>query len=110
MAFNSIWRSPKSNYIYLERIFKTAKAMKWSKLDNKWEGVKFKAIANLVKPKPTAKFATIESEELLEDDVLFAYKHDDDPLSIEHGGPLRLVVPKKYAYKSAKWVVRLLGK
>ncbi|KPV62872.1 MAG: TMAO/DMSO reductase [Candidatus Bathyarchaeota archaeon BA2] len=46
-------------------------------------------------------------EDLLDDDVLLAYRWDDKPLKPEHGGPLRLVVPKKYAYKSAKWVRKL---
>ena len=41
---------------------------------------------------------------LMQDDVLFAWSHDGKPLSEEHGGPLRLVVPKLYAWKSAKWV------
>jgi len=44
---------------------------------------------------------------LLDTDVLVAYGFDDKPLAAEHGGPLRLVVPKKYAYKSAKWVREL---
>jgi DMSO/TMAO reductase YedYZ molybdopterin-dependent catalytic subunit len=38
------------------------------------------------------------------EDVLFADRHDGQPLSLEHGGPLRLVVPRLYAWKSAKWV------
>ncbi len=42
--------------------------------------------------------------DLIDDDVLFAHSHNGDPLSAEHGGPLRLVVPKLYAWKSAKWV------
>ena len=46
-------------------------------------------------------------KELLDDDVLLAYRLDDKPLEPKHGGPLRLVVPKKYAYKSAKWVRKL---
>ena len=44
-------------------------------------------------------------EVLMDDDVLFAYRLDGEPLAGDHGGPLRLVVPKRYAYKSAKWVV-----
>jgi DMSO/TMAO reductase YedYZ molybdopterin-dependent catalytic subunit len=86
----------------------------WSRLDNKWEGVTFKTICDLAKPLKNAKYVTIIAEEeyttslpleeLLDDDVLLAYKLDSELLLPEHGGPLRLVVPKKYAYKSAKWV------
>jgi DMSO/TMAO reductase YedYZ molybdopterin-dependent catalytic subunit len=93
----------------------------WTKLDNRWEGVRFREIARLVKPTAKAKYATIECyahrlfanvayttslplEDLMRDDVLFAYKLDRQPLTPSHGGPLRLVVPQKYGYKSAKWV------
>jgi len=89
----------------------------WSVLDNKWQGVAFKTIFDLVKPKPNAHFVTIVAEggyttslplqDLMDTDVLLAYKLNDKPLEPEHGGPLRLVVPKKYAYKSAKWVRKL---
>jgi len=89
----------------------------WSRLDNKWEGVAFKIISDIVKPLKDAKYVTIMAEwdyttslplkVLLDDDVLLAYRLDDKPLQPEHGGPLRLVVPKKYAYKSAKWVRKL---
>ncbi|MBU3967784.1 MAG: sulfite oxidase-like oxidoreductase [Euryarchaeota archaeon] len=90
----------------------------WSRFDNKWEGVRFSDIAKLVKPKTSARFATIECDggyttslpltELMEPDVLLAYIFDGKPLEPAHGGPLRLVVPKKYAYKSAKWVRRVV--
>jgi len=89
----------------------------WSKLDNKWEGVALKTIFDLVKPLEKAKYVTIVAEgnyatslpieDLLDDDVLLAYRLDDKPLEPQHGGPLRLVVPKKYAYKSAKWVRKM---
>jgi len=91
----------------------------WTRLDNRWEGVRFKEIANLARPTVKAKYATIECTDdvayttslplgdLLSDDVLFAYGLDGKPLPPEHGGPLRLVVPRKYAYKSAKWVRRV---
>ncbi len=89
----------------------------WSKLDNKWEGVAFKTVSDLVKPLKEARYVTVVAEgdyttslpleDLLDDDVLLAYRLDDKPLEPEHGGPLRLVVPKKYAYKSAKWVRKL---
>ena len=89
----------------------------WSKPDNKWEGVAFKTVSDLVKPLKEARYVTVVAEgdyatslpleDLLDDDVLLAYRLDDKPLEPEHGGPLRLVVPKKYAYKSAKWVRKL---
>lgn len=89
----------------------------WSRLGNDWEGVLFGTIANLAKPLKKAKYATIVTEggyttslplkDLLDEDVLFAYRLDGESLLPDHGGPLRLVVPKKYAYKSAKWVRKL---
>ncbi len=89
----------------------------WSKLDNKWEGVAFKTLYELVKPSKEAKYVTVVAEgdyttslpleDLLDDDVVLAYRLDDKPLEPKHGGPLRLVVPQKYAYKSAKWVRKL---
>ena len=89
----------------------------WTRLDNKWEGVMVKTLCDLVKPLNEAKFTTIVAEgeyttslpiaDLLDPDVLLAYRFNDKPLSPEHGGPLRLVVPKKYAYKSAKWMRKL---
>ena len=89
----------------------------WSRLDNKWEGVSFKAIVDLVNPLNNARYVTIEAEgeystslplqDLLDDDVILAYRLDNKPLEPKYGGPLRLVVPKKYAYKSAKWIRKL---
>ncbi len=86
----------------------------WSRLDNKWDGVSFKNIIELVRPKPEAKFVTFESgdgyttslplSDLASNDVLLAYNLDNKRLPSAHGGPLRLVVPAKYAYKSAKWI------
>ena len=89
----------------------------WSKLGNKWEGVVLKTISDMVRPLKEAEYVTVVAEgdyttslplrELLDGDVLLAYRLDDKPLDPKHGGPLRLVVPKKYAYKSAKWVRKL---
>ena len=89
----------------------------WSRLGNRWEGVSFKSVADMVKPLKEAKYVTVVAEgdyttslpleELLDDDVLLAYGFEGKPLEPVHGGPLRLVVPKKYAYKSAKWVRKL---
>lgn len=89
----------------------------WSKQDNLWEGVSFREIARLVKPLPEARFVTVHCaggyttnlplEVLMDDDVLFAHRHNGEDLTPEHGWPLRLVVPKRYAWKSAKWVIGL---
>jgi DMSO/TMAO reductase YedYZ molybdopterin-dependent catalytic subunit len=89
----------------------------WSKLANTWEGVLFRDVAILAGAQPAAKYATIECEnefttqltveDLYKDDVLLAYRLEGAELSPPHGGPLRLVVPEKYGYKSAKWVRRI---
>lgn len=87
----------------------------WSVLDCKWEGIQFREIENLVRPKPTASAATFECadgyttslllDELRDNDVLLAYRLNGEQLEEGLGFPLRLVVPSKYAYKSALWVI-----
>ncbi len=89
----------------------------WSVLDCKWEGVSFSQIIELVKPKTDAKYATFECadgyttslsmEELSVPDVLLAYGLNGEPLEVGIGFPLRLIVPNKYAYKSALWVTKI---
>ena len=86
----------------------------WSKLDTTWEGVSFRQLMDNVRLLPEAKYVLIHCEygyttnlpleALMDDDVLFAYRYDDKTLTPEHGHPLRLVVPKRYFWKSAKWV------
>ena len=86
----------------------------WSRLQNTWEGVAFNEVMKLLKLKPEAKYVmahcyggystNLSLDVVTDDDVLFAYNHDGKPLSRDHGGPLRLVVPKRYGWKSAKWV------
>ena len=86
----------------------------WSKLDNAWEGVSFRSLAERANVKPSATHVLVHAEygytanlpieAVLDDDVMFAWSHDGEPLEPEHGGPLRLVVPKLYAWKSVKWV------
>jgi DMSO/TMAO reductase YedYZ molybdopterin-dependent catalytic subunit len=87
---------------------------RWSKLETTWEGVSFREIVRRVRPKPEARFVmehaydgyttNMALEELLNDDVLLAFSYDDGPLEPEHGGPLRVLVPKLYFWKSAKWL------
>lgn len=86
----------------------------WSRLDNLWEGVPASALRDLVKIRPEAGFAIIHAaagfttnlslDDFFQEDVLFAVKHDGRPLSLDHGFPVRLVVPRLYFWKSAKWV------
>jgi len=87
---------------------------RWSKLDNLWEGVATKELLNHVTLSPAAKFVMIHCEygfttnlpiaDFFDDDALFALKHTNEDLTPDHGYPLRLVIPKLYAWKSAKWV------
>jgi DMSO/TMAO reductase YedYZ molybdopterin-dependent catalytic subunit len=89
----------------------------WSVLDCKWEGIHLREIEKLVKPKDVGKAVTFECadsyttslfrEELNDDNVLLAYKFNGEFLEEGLGFPLRLIVPSKYAYKSALWVVHL---
>ncbi|HEY7342347.1 MAG TPA: sulfite oxidase-like oxidoreductase [Ktedonobacterales bacterium] len=86
----------------------------WSRFDNAWEGVHIHEILQRARPLPEAKFVTAHSftgyttnmplADLDDDDVLIAFTHDGEPLEPDHGGPVRLIVPKLYAYKSAKWL------
>ena len=86
----------------------------WSRLDNTWQGVAFEEVMKVVQPLAQARFvmmhcyggytANLPLSTLMDSDVLFAYGHDGEPLHPDHGGPLRLVVPKRYGWKSAKWV------
>jgi DMSO/TMAO reductase YedYZ molybdopterin-dependent catalytic subunit len=87
---------------------------RWSRLDNRWKGVRFNDVLDRAKAKPEAQYALVLAEEgytsniplqdLLRPEVLFAFEHDGEPLTAEHGGPLRLIVPHLYAWKSVKWV------
>jgi len=86
----------------------------WSRLANVWEGVSFREVAARARVKPSAVSAMLYGGEgyttslplsvLMDEDVLFAHTLDGKPLPEEHGGPMRLIVPKRYAWKSAKWV------
>ena len=89
----------------------------WSVRDCRWFGVRFNALLDLVRPSVAASYVTFKCsdgyatslslEELSSEDVLLAYSLNNKPLEIPLGGPARLVVPSKYAYKSAMWVERI---
>ena len=86
----------------------------WSRLDQHWEGIPFAKIVELAKPSPEAKFVIAHSEQgftanipiefCLREDCLIALRANGEPLTPEHGSPIRLVVPRLYAWKSAKWL------
>ncbi len=92
---------------------------RWSRLDNLWEGVSTRVILDRARVDAAARYVLVHAydeqcgqswttnlplEAFAAEDALFADSHDGAPLSLEHGGPLRLVVPRLYAWKSAKWV------
>jgi DMSO/TMAO reductase YedYZ molybdopterin-dependent catalytic subunit len=87
---------------------------RWSRFDNRWDGVAMQEILRRVMPKPEARFVLVHAEQgftanvpladLDRDNVLLATHHDGEPLLAEHGFPLRLIVPHLYSWKSVKWV------
>jgi DMSO/TMAO reductase YedYZ molybdopterin-dependent catalytic subunit len=87
---------------------------RWSRFDTRFRGVHWSELAKLVRPKPSARFVVAHAEhgfttnvplEAIEaGDALLAYEADDEPLTPDHGWPLRLVVPSRYFWKSAKWL------
>ncbi|REJ88131.1 MAG: sulfite oxidase-like oxidoreductase [Planctomycetota bacterium] len=88
---------------------------RWSRLGNVWEGVSTREILGRAGVKPEARFAlplgydngwttNLPLEYFTAEDALFADTHDGEPISADHGGPVRLIIPQLYAWKSAKWV------
>ncbi len=94
---------------------------RWSRFDNDWEGVSFREVLAHVKLKSGVSHVLVHAEQgytanvpladLDRGEVLFATHHDGEPLSADHGYPLRLIVPHLYAWKSVKWVrgIEFLG-
>jgi DMSO/TMAO reductase YedYZ molybdopterin-dependent catalytic subunit len=86
----------------------------WSRYDNHWEGIATRDLLAAVEPKPEARFVLLGSydgyttnlplDEFAAADALLALTWEGQPLSKAHGGPFRLVVPKLYFWKSAKWL------
>ena len=96
----------------------------WSRLDLRWEGVLFSTLCELVIPKAEARFVatrgadrepgselpyttSVTLRDALSPDVMLAHRCDGEPLSAEHGGPVRMVTPRLYAWKGAKWIERI---
>jgi DMSO/TMAO reductase YedYZ molybdopterin-dependent catalytic subunit len=96
----------------------------WSRFDNHWRGVRFRTIAELAIPKEDAKFVlctgcdfmpgtyipytvNLPLARAVEDDVLLAHTWEGKPLPRDHGGPCRMITPKLYAWKGAKWIRKI---
>jgi DMSO/TMAO reductase YedYZ molybdopterin-dependent catalytic subunit len=89
----------------------------WSRLGNDWEGVRVADLVTLAAPRPEASHlvasghpaysAGLDLAAATADDVLVAWDHDGRPLDRQHGGPVRLVVPARYGWKSVKWLTEL---
>jgi DMSO/TMAO reductase YedYZ molybdopterin-dependent catalytic subunit len=87
---------------------------RWSRFDTSFKGVHWRELAELVKPKQSAHFVVAHAEQeftanvplaaIEDEEALLAYEADGAPLTPEHGWPLRLVVPHRYFWKSAKWL------
>jgi DMSO/TMAO reductase YedYZ molybdopterin-dependent catalytic subunit len=87
---------------------------RWSKQNTAWVGVKFSTLVARARPAAAAKFVVQHADNdyttnlplsvMLDDDVLVAYEFDGRPIEPIHGGPVRMLVPKKYFWKSAKWL------
>ena len=90
----------------------------WSQYDMAWDGVSFLTLAELVRPRPSATHVYFRASDgyttnnpldaLMDDDVLVAHSWNGQPLTREHGAPARLIVPKRYAWKGAKWVKEMI--
>ena len=87
---------------------------RWSRFDTSFKGVHWSELAKVVKPKSSARYVLAHAEQdftanvplaaLEDEEAMLAYEADGEPLTPEHGWPLRLVIPKRYFWKSAKWL------
>jgi DMSO/TMAO reductase YedYZ molybdopterin-dependent catalytic subunit len=87
---------------------------RWSRFDTTFKGVHWSELAKLVSPKPNARFVVAHAEQgftsnmplaaIEDEDALIAYEADGEPLTPDHGWPVRLLVPSRYLWKSAKWL------
>jgi DMSO/TMAO reductase YedYZ molybdopterin-dependent catalytic subunit len=90
----------------------------WSRFDNHWRGVSSRTLLDLVKPKPEARHITFHSYDgyttnvklsvFAEPNVLLAHSWEGKPIAREHGGPVRVIIPDWYFWKSAKWATRIM--
>ncbi len=105
-AFNKLPRSTMTSDFHC--------VTRWSRFDNHWKGVRVVDVLDMLRIKPEAKFvlvhaeqgytANVPLEDMMRENALLATHHDGEPLTADHGYPVRLVVPHLYGWKSVKWV------
>jgi DMSO/TMAO reductase YedYZ molybdopterin-dependent catalytic subunit len=96
----------------------------WSRMNNRWRGVRFRTLAELAGVKPDARFVLATAHDhapltrtpyttnlplvdAMTDDVLLVHTWEGQPLPVEHGGPVRMITPRLYAWKGAKWIKKI---
>jgi DMSO/TMAO reductase YedYZ molybdopterin-dependent catalytic subunit len=89
----------------------------WSRYDNNWQGISARTVLDLVRPLPSARHVVFHAhdgyttnvllEQFNDDDVYLVHSWEGQPIERIHGGPLRVLIPKLYLWKSAKWVNRI---
>ncbi len=89
----------------------------WSRYDNRWQGVSTSHLLSVARPLPNAAHVVLHGydgyttnvrlDHFTGDDCLLAHSHDGAPISREHGGPVRAIIPQWYLWKSAKWLKRI---
>ena len=96
----------------------------WSRFDNQWRGVRFRTLAELAVPADTARYVlctgydhmpgtsvpyttNLPLARAIEDDVLLVHSWQGQPLPVEHGGPVRMITPRLYAWKGTKWIRKI---
>lgn len=100
-----------------ERVSDIHCVTKWSRYDNRWNGVAARELVALVRPKEEARHVIFHAndgyttnvtfEAFAADDVMIAHTWEGYPITRQHGGPVRIVIPRYYFWKSAKWVKRI---
>jgi DMSO/TMAO reductase YedYZ molybdopterin-dependent catalytic subunit len=89
----------------------------WSRYDNRWQGVAARTLLELARPKPDARHVVFHShdgyttnvrlDQFDQPDVFLVHLWEGKPITRQHGGPVRVLIPRLYLWKSAKWVRRI---
>ena len=89
----------------------------WSRYDNRWKGVAARTLLDLVRPMPEVRHVVFHShdgyttnvrlDQFDQPDVFLVHQWEGKPISRQHGGPVRVLMPRLYLWKSAKWVRRI---